>query len=233
MRPAVESARYARVVVIIPALNEEQSLPLVLAALPPVGHVLVVDNGSTDRTAEVAARAGARVLSQPERGYGNACLKGIAEAHALGASVIVILDADFSDHPDELPLLVEPVLDGRADMVLGDRTRHAEPGALLPHQRFGNALATLLIFAVTGHRYRDMGPFRAIRAGALAELQMRDPTWGWNVEMQIKAIKLGLRVIEVPVRYRKRAEGESKISGTIRGSIAAGLKIITAVRTYA
>lgn len=233
MPRAAELERYARVVVVIPALDEEASLPLVLAALPPVGRVIVVDNGSTDRTAEVAARAGALVLTQPARGYGNAALKGIAEAVALGAEVIVILDADFSDHPEELPLLVDPVLSGAADMVLGDRTRHAEPGALLPHQRFGNAFATLLIWGVTGHRYRDMGPFRAVRAGSLVAMQMRDPTWGWNVEMQIKAIKLGLRVIEVPVRYRKRAEGESKISGTIRGSIAAGLKIITAVRTYA
>lgn len=233
MSDASSGQRLARLAVIIPALNEEQSLPLVLAALPPVGWVFVVDNGSADRTREVAARGGATVLDQPERGYGNACQVGIRAAVEAGAEVIAILDADFSDHPEELPLLADPVLEGRADMVLGDRTRKAEPGALLPHQRFGNALATLLIFAVTGHRYRDMGPFRAIRTSGLVAMQMRDPTWGWNVEMQIKAIRHGLRVLEVPVRYRKRRAGESKISGTIRGSIAAGIKIVTAVRTYA
>lgn len=233
MPAAPALGRFASVAVVIPALNEEGSLPLVLSALPTVGHVLVVDNGSTDRTAEVAARAGATVLHQPARGYGNACQLGLAEAARLGAEIVVILDADFSDHPDELPLLVDPILAGEADLVLGDRTREAEPGAILPHQRFGNALATLLIWVVTGRRYRDMGPFRAARATSLAALGMRDPTWGWNVEMQIKAVRHQLRVIEVPVRYRKRASGESKISGTIRGSIAAGFKILTAVRTYA
>lgn len=224
--------RYRRVAVVIPALNEEESLPLVLAALPPVGHVVVVDNGSTDRTAERAASLGALVVPEPRRGYGTACQAGIARAVALGAEVIVILDADFSDHPDELPLIVEPVLSGEADLVLGDRTRHAEPGALLPHQRFGNAFATALIALVTGRRYRDMGPFRAIRVDSLLALRMRDPNYGWNVEMQMKAARAGLRVLEVPVHYRKRV-GESKISGTIRGSVQAGVKIVAAVRTYA
>lgn len=221
----------------IPALNEEQSLPLVLAALPPVGAVIVVDNGSADRTGERAREAGAELVVEPRRGYGSACLAGIARARELGfdqnpAAVLVILDADFSDHPDELPLLVDPVLAGRADLVLGDRTRKAEPGAILPHQRFGNGLATFLIGRVTGHRYRDMGPFRAIRLQALIALDMRDTNYGWNVEMQMKAVRAGLRVLEVPVGYRKRV-GESKISGTIRGSARAGVKIIRAVRTYA
>jgi len=223
---------YPSVAVVIPALNEERSLPLVLADLPPVGRVFVVDNGSTDRTAEVAAAAGATVLSQPVRGYGSACQAGIAAAAAWGAGIVVILDADYSDHPDELPLLVDPILAGRADMVLGDRSRLAEPGALLPHQRFGNRLATYLIRRVTGQRYRDMGPFRAIRADALLAMAMRDPNYGWNVEMQMKAARAGLRVLEVPVRYRKRV-GESKISGTLRGSLNAGVKIVRAVWTYA
>lgn len=232
MQVASPPGRYGGVAVVIPALNEEQSLPLVLAALPPVGRVIVVDNGSTDRTAERAREAGAQVVHEPRRGYGTACQAGIAAAAAAGAEILVILDADFSDHPEELPLLVDPVLEGRADMVLGDRTRLAERGALLPHQRFGNAFATFLIGRVTGHRYRDMGPFRAVRLQALLDLRMCDPNYGWNVEMQMKAVRAGLRVLEVPVRYRARV-GESKISGTLRGSVQAGVKIVRAVRRYA
>ncbi len=224
---------YAGVFVVIPALNEEGSLPLVLGALPPVGGVIVADNGSEDRTAEVAREGGAEVVSEPRRGYGSACLAGIARAQARGAEILVILDADFSDDPSELPLLVDPILEGRADLVLGDRTRRAEPGAILPHQRFGNHLATFLIARVTGHRYRDMGPFRAVRMSALQGLGMRDLNYGWNVEMQMKAVRAGLRVLEVPVSYRKRAEGESKISGDLRASVRAGVKIVRAVRTYA
>ena len=226
------SASYPTVAIVIPALNEEQSLPLVLADLPPVGRIFVVDNGSTDRTAELAAVAGATVLTQPVRGYGSACQVGIAAAATWGAQIIVILDADYSDHPEELPLLVDPILAGRADMVLGDRGPLAEPGALLPHQRFGNRLATFLLRRLTGQRYRDMGPFRAIRAEALLAMQMRDPNYGWNVEMQMKAARAGLRILEVKVHYRKRV-GESKISGTLRGSVNAGVKIVRAVRTYA
>lgn len=219
------------VTVVIPALNEESSLPLVLADIPSVGAVIVVDNGSTDRTAAVARAAGVHVVSEPRRGYGSACLAGIRHAEALGTAVLVILDADHSDHAEELPLLTDPVLRGDADMVLGDRTELAEPESLFPQQRYGNALATRLIALVTGHRYRDMGPFRAIRMDALRSLEMSDPTWGWNVEMQIKAIERGLRVEEVPVHYRKRV-GFSKISGTLLGSARAGVKILYAVWRY-
>lgn len=217
--------------VVIPALNEEASLPLVLAEIPEVGAVIVVDNGSTDRTAEVARAAGVHVVHEPRRGYGSACLAGIAEAERLGTDVLVILDADHSDHADELPLLTDPVLRGEADMVIGDRTELAEPDSLFPQQRYGNALATRLIALTTGHRYRDMGPFRAIRMDALRRLQMEDPTWGWNVEMQMKAVDRGLRVREVAVHYRKRV-GYSKISGSVRGAARAGVKILWAVWKY-
>lgn len=224
--------RYARVAVIIPALNEEQSLPLVLAELPPVGKVIVVDNGSTDRTAEVARAGGAELVREERRGYGAACQRGIQAANAWGAEIIVILDADHSDHAEELPLLVDPVLRDEADLVMGDRTRLAQRGALMPQQRLGNALATFLMARATGHRYADMGPFRAIRASGLAALEMEDLTWGWNVEMQMKAVRRGLRVREVPVRYRPRV-GQSKISGTVRGTLRAGARILVAVATYA
>lgn len=223
---------YARVAVVIPALNEERSLPLVLAELPPVGRVIVADNGSTDRTAELARAAGAEVVREDHRGYGAACLAGIAAARRWGAEIVVILDADHSDHADELPLLVDPVLRGDFDLVMGERTSLAEAGALMPQQRFGNALATALMARVTGHRYRDMGPFRAIRASSLERLQMEDRTWGWNVEMQMKAVQRGLRVLEVPVHYRPRI-GQSKISGTLRGSVKAGARILWAVGRYA
>lgn len=222
---------YSGVTVVIPALNEERSLPLVLAELPPVGAIIVVDNGSTDRTAEVARAAGVHVVHEPRRGYGSACLAGIAKAETLGTTVLVILDADHSDHADELPLLVDPVLGGQADLVVGDRTALAEPDSLFPQQRYGNALATRLIGLTTGHRYRDMGPFRAVRMDALRRLEMGDPTWGWNVEMQMKAALRGLRIQEVPVHYRKRV-GYSKISGSVRGAARAGVKILWAVWKY-
>ena len=220
------------VVVVIPALNEEASLPLVLKELPSVQAVLVVDNGSTDQTAELARLGGAEVVSEPRRGYGSACLAGIRRASELGCEILVILDADHSDHPEDIHLLVEPILRGEADMVLGDRTRLAEPGSLLPHQKFGNRLATALIERFTGFRYRDMGPFRAIRLTALESLQMADLNYGWNVEMQMKAVYAGLRIQEVAVGYRQRI-GVSKISSTVRGSVKAGAKILYCTWRYA
>ena len=221
------------VAVIIPALNEEDSLPLVLSDMPDVGAVFVVDNGSTDRTAEVARAGGAQVLNQPARGYGNACQVGIQAAHDHHAQVVVILDADHSFDPQQIPELVAPVLSGRADMVLGDRTDTAEPGALTLQQRVGNRVATTLIDVITGHAYRDMGPFRAVRTDCLLQMEMEDPNYGWNVEMQIKAVRHGLRIKEMPVACRVRQAGESKISGSIRGSIAAGVKMMRATWRYA
>lgn len=218
--------------VLIPALDEEQAIAQVLAAIPPglAQEVVVVDNGSTDRTAEVARSLGARVVSEPRRGYGQACLSGLA---ALGpVEIVVFLDGDYSDFPEEMPALLEPILRGEADLVIGSRVLgEREAGALLPQQRLGNALATWLIRLFFGVRYTDLGPFRAIRTEALDRLRMQDRNYGWTVEMQVKAARAGLRLAEVPVRYRRRL-GTSKISGTLKGTLKAGHKIIATILRY-
>lgn len=225
------------IAVVIPALNEEGPLPLVLQDLAPLlasgflQRVILVDNGSTDNTAQVAREGGAEVVPQPQRGYGSACLAGFANLANDPPDVVVILDADHSDYVEDLALLVEPIERGQADMVLGERTTLAERGALLPNQVFGNKLATALIQVHTGHRYRDMGPFRAIRWTSLMAMEMEDPAFGWNVEMQMKAIQRGLVVREVAVRYRTRV-GTSKISGTIKGTVKAGIGILRATWRY-
>lgn len=222
-----------RIAVLIPALNEAESLPAVLADIPPtVAQVVVVDNGSTDGTAAVAAAAGADVVHAPRRGYGTAVLAGMRFLESQPPAVLVILDADHADPPERIPTLVGPIEKDEADLVQSDRTVHAEPGALTVVQRFGNGLATWLIELVGGHRYRDMGPFRAIRWSSLMALQMEDPTWGWNVEMQLKALKHGLRVREIPLPYRRREKGKSKISGSLRGAARAGVRILYAVVRY-
>lgn len=225
--------------VLIPAWNEEKSLPLVLAALPKawVRQVLVCDNGSTDRTAEAAKAAGAIVISQPERGYGNACLAGIRYLKNLPPSeqpeIVVFLDGDYSDYPEELPKVAAPILNDGKDMVIGSRRLgNMEPGAMTFPQRFGNWLAPLLIRWFYGYRFSDLGPFRAIRWEKLLALDMRDTNFGWTVEMQVKAAKHKLNCTEVPVRYRKRAAGHSKVSGTVKGTILAGWKIITTIFKY-
>ncbi len=218
-----------RVSLVIPALNEERSLPLVLDALPRelLHEIVLVDNGSTDGTARVAAEHGARVIHEPRRGYGQACLTGLA--HVDDPDVVAFVDADFSDHPDELPQVLAPILEDRADLVIGSRMTGArEPGAMLPQALFGNWLATRLIRWFWGVRFTDLGPFRAVRADALARIGMEDRDFGWTVEMQVKAAQLGLRCVEVPVRYRKRV-GKSKITGTIRGTIRASHKILATI----
>jgi glycosyltransferase involved in cell wall biosynthesis len=224
-----------RISVIIPALNEEASLPLVLADLPKdiLEEIVVVDNGSDDRTPQVAREAGATVLHEQRRGYGWACLAGIEHLKTRMPDIVVFLDGDYSDHPEELAEVVQPIVTDGYDLVIGSRTTEAaEPGALLPHARLGNALATRLITLLYGFTYTDLGPFRAVRFAALLELGMTDCTYGWTVEMQIKAIHKGLRITEVPVRYRQRI-GVSKVSGTLKGTLMAGYKILWTVFRYA
>ena len=224
-----------RAALIIPALDEEPAIGQTLDRVPRdlYREIIVADNGSRDRTAEIARAHGATVVSEPERGYGAACLRAIA---ALPQSVeaVVFMDADASDDPGEAVTLLEPIYEGHADLVIGSRTLGlAEKGALEPHQVLGNQLATAIILAFYGHRYTDLGPFRAIRTEALHKLAMRDRNYGWTIEMQIKALRHKLRVVEVPVSYRRRV-GVSKISGNWRASIAAGAKIIwTAFRLMA
>jgi len=226
------------VVVIIPALNEEASLPAVLAALPAVGRIIVVDNGSIDRTASVALIGGAQVVSEPRRGYGSACLRGLAFLAELVAvdgkipQVIAFLDADYSDSPELLPEIVQPILAGTQDFVLGSRLLgNREPGSMPPQSVFGNRLACFLMRVLFGSRYTDLGPFRAIGYGALRQLRMTDTNFGWTVEMQIKAQRAGLRFTEIPVPYRRRI-GQSKISGTLLGSVKAGAKILLLIAKY-
>lgn len=215
---------------VLPALDEEEALPGVLSDLARMGlldRTVVVDNGSRDGTATLAARAGARVAREPVRGYGAACLKGISVVNRAlpDACVIVFMDADRSDDPALIPDLCRPLLEGRADLVIGSRSMgRAEPGSLLPHQRLGNAFACGLIGLLYGHRYSDLGPFRAITVAALNRIRMRDTGFGWTVEMQVRAIRSGLRVVEIPVPYRPRI-GTSKISGTFSGSLRAAIKI--------
>ena len=196
-----------------------------------IRHVILADNGSTDGTAKAAAARGAEVVAEPRCGYGAACLKAIAWIERLEAppEIVAFLDADLSDDPAALPALLEPIHQGRADFVIGSRVRRAEPGALNFVQRFGNGLACLLLRLTTGRRYHDLGPFRAVRWSTLQRLAMADPTWGWTVEMQAKAALLRIPTEEVDVPYRRRAYGRSKISGTVRGVITAGSKIILTI----
>ncbi len=218
----------AIVAVIIPAFNEEPSIGKVIAAIPEwVDDVIVVDNGSTDSTAEVARDHGARVVPEPQRGYGSACLAGIAALD--NPDVVVFLDGDFSDHPEEMHLLVDPIASDLADMVIGSRIiGKRAPGALTLQALFGNWLSCMLLRWLWSVSYTDLGPFRAIRHETLKRLAMRDRNYGWTVEMQVKAAQRGVRVCEVPVSYRKRV-GRSKISGTVKGVLGAGTKILSTI----
>lgn len=224
-----------RLAVVIPALNEEEAIPglvgdvMAVAATPDlpatVSAVYVVDNGSTDDTAERAKAAGATVVDEPRRGYGRACLSGVLAAE--DAEIIALMDGDRSDVPAELPLLLEPLLNGEADLVIGSRTMGTrDPGSLTIQQRFGNRLAAVLLRLLYGVRVTDIGPFRVIRRQELLGLDMREMTYGWSVEMIARAARNGLRVKEVPVTYRNRDGGESKVSGNFQASIRAGYRII-------
>lgn len=220
-----------KIAVVIPALNEERAIGHVVADIPAwVDRIIVADNGSRDRTAEVARAAGATVVHEPRPGYGAACLKGIAAAG--DATIIVFVDGDYSDHPEDMHTLVDPIAADGVDMVIGSRAiGEREAGSLTPQQLFGNWLATRLIRLIWGVRFTDLGPFRAIRTRALSSLDMRDQTYGWTVEMQIKAAMVGLTSLEVPVRYRRRI-GVSKVSGTIKGTVLAGWKILSTIALY-
>lgn len=222
--------------IIIPAFNEENGIGEVIREIPKglIAEIVVVNNASTDNTEIIAKEAGATVLREPIHGYGRACLKGIdyISQSKPFPNIVVFLDADHSDYPEEIVELIKPIVDGNADLVIGSRALgQKERGSMTPPQIFGNWLATRLLKLLYGVQFTDLGPFRAIRFNALTELSMQDKTYGWTVEMQLKAAKKGLRCMEVPVRYRKRI-GFSKISGTVKGTIMAGYKILATIFKY-
>ncbi len=222
----------ARVVVIIPAFDEEEAIGSVLAEIPAVAsEVVVVDNGSRDGTAACARGAGAQVVTEPRRGYGRACRAGIAAAPE--ADVYAFLDGDHSDYPGQLPQVLAPILDGEADLVIGSRRLgRGLQAAHPPHAVLGTRLCVALMNLLHGTRATDLGPFRAITAAALRRLDLRDGDFGWTVEMQVRAACCGLRVVEVPVDYRARI-GHSKVSGTLSGSVRAGIKILGTIVRHA
>ena len=222
--------------VVIPAFNEQESIVHVLKDMPMdwVREVVVVNNNSTDDTVKRASRNGATVLDEPRQGYGYACLKGInyLKTKTDQPDIIVFLDADYSDHPEELPSVVQPIIDRNMDMVIGSRALGIrEKKSMMPQQLFGNWLATRLIRLFYGVKYTDLGPFRALKFQKLLELNMQDTTYGWTVEMQVKAAKRKYEFCEVPVNYRERI-GVSKVTGTIKGTILAGYKIIFTIFKY-
>lgn len=222
--------------VIIPAFNEENGIGEVIREIPKnlISEIIVINNASTDNTEQIAIKAGAIVLREPVPGYGKACLKGIEYLKQTQPvpDVVVFLDADHSDYPEEIPALLKPITQGKADLVIGSRALGIkEDGSMTPQQIFGNWLATRLLKLFYGVRFTDLGPFRAIRFSKLIELEMQDKTYGWTVEMQLKAAKKGFQCVEVPVRHRKRI-GFSKISGTVKGTIMAGYKILATIFKY-
>lgn len=221
--------------VIIAALNEEEAIPHVINAVPRdlADEVVVVDNGSKDRTAEVARAAGARVVTEPTPGYGRAFRAGL-RALSPECEVVVFLDGDGSDCPEQMDRLVNPIIDGESDFVIGSRTRgHREPGSMNPHQVFAGYMVGAILRVLYGVRSTDMGPFRAIRRSTLESLRLREETYGWPLEMQMRAARAGVRTREVPVDYRRRAGGQSKIAGTVRGSILASTRILVTLARIA
>lgn len=221
--------------VIIPAYNEEKSIPKVIAEIPAiVRHIVVANNNSTDRTGEVAKAAGAQVVFEPQKGYGKACLTAMdwIQNQEIQPDIIVFLDGDYSDYPEEMTELIQPIIEEKAELVIGSRALgQRESGSMTFPQVFGNWLATTMMRYMQGAKFSDLGPFRAIVWKKLLELNMVDQNFGWTIEMQIKAHKAGLRYTEVPVNYRKRI-GVSKVSGTVKGVIGAGYKIIFTIFKY-
>jgi len=221
--------------VLIPAYNEEKSIGHVIRDIPDyVREIVVVNNRSTDNTEQVATDAGAKVLYQPAMGYGNACLMGMdyIEKKEVQPDVLVFLDGDYSDYPEQMTSLIDPITNGKVDMVIGSRALgNKESGSMMPQQVFGNWLATSLLQLFYGAKYSDLGPFRAISFDKLLALGMKDTNYGWTIEMQIKVVKNNFTFAEVPVDYRKRI-GTSKVSGTVKGTVMAGYKIITSIFKY-
>ncbi len=223
-----------KIIVIIPAFNEAKSIDKVIAEIPKdiVGEVIVVNNNSSDETSKVARQAGATVLDEPRQGYGFACLKGIDYAKKQKPEIVVFLDADYSDYPEEMRELIKPITEQNYDMVIGSRALgERQAGSMTIQQIFGNWLATNLMRLFYGVHYTDLGPFRAIKFESLLALNMQDTTYGWTVEMQLKAAKMKMKTTEMAVNYRRRV-GKSKISGTVKGTILAGYKIITTIFKY-
>ena len=222
---------------LIPAVNEEKSIALVLNAIPKgiCTEIIVVDNNSDDETAAVAKGNGATVLFEKTPGYGVTCLKGLDYIRETGGcNIVVFLDGDYSDYPEDLDHLLTPIIFEKVDLVIGSRVKELrKPGSMTPQQVFGNWLAVFLIRIFFNHSFTDLGPFRAIKWSALEELKMEDKNYGWTVEMQVKAVKHKLVCLYVPVKYKNRAGGESKVSGTLKGSVLAGIKIIKTIFKYA
>lgn len=216
-----------RIVVIIPVFNEEKSLPFVLADIPRfVDEIIVANNRSTDKTVDVAQKANVTIVNEDERGYGAACLKAIEFLKDKNLDIVVFLDGDYSDYPEEMNRVVEPIIKDNYDLVIGSRMiGKKEKGAMLPHAIFGNWLSSFLINLFWKYKFTDLGPFRAIKYSSLIKLDMKDRNYGWTVEMQIKAAKQRLKTTEVPVSYRKRI-GQSKVTGTFKGTIKASSKIL-------
>lgn len=225
-----------KIKVIIPAYNEENAIAKVIAEIPPiVDEIIVISNNSSDKTEEVAKSAGATVLSESKRGYGYACLKGMnyIESLEIKPDIIVFLDGDYSDYPEQLTELIEPIINQQIDFVIGARnSKLREKGSMTPQQVFGNWLATFLMKVFFNAKFSDLGPFRAIKYNKLVQLRMEDKTYGWTVEMQLKVLKQKMSYVEIPVRYKNRI-GTSKVSGTVKGTLMAGIKIIGWIFKYA
>ena len=219
--------------IIIPALNEERSLGYVIKSIPKIyREVIVVDNGSSDKTSKVAFENGAKVITEKNKGYGFACLKGIDYLKENPPDIIVFLDGDYSDYPEEINKIIEPICKNQVDFVIGSRVKSLrENGSMTPQQVFGNKLACFLMNLLYNSTFTDLGPFRALKWKTLKELKMTDKTYGWTVEMQLKILRNRIAYCEVPVRYRKRI-GYSKVSGTLKGSVLAGVKIISWIFKY-
>ena len=224
-----------KVAIVIPALNEEAALAQLLTEIPKdvAQWIIVVDNGSTDATAAVSSAAGAIIASEPTRGYGRACLKGLRTATSLGAEIIIFMDGDGSDDPTDLPMMLAPVSEGCADFVIGSRvSERSEQGAIPPQARLGNWLVSRMIHLLYGVRIHDIGSFRVIRRSSLEALQMHEMTFGWPVEMLVKAARAHYRIVELPIHYRRRSHGRSKVAGTLIGSIKAAYYMVSTTLRY-